>query len=357
MPYVVMSGTRSLWADLQKVTPAPTTYELLREFRGLCGACANLNAQSVSNTSYGLYRGDDNEAPEVTSHPFLEVLKRPNPYMDSKLLWRHTQLSLELCGRAYWKLVPGVLTPVVEVYPLQAQLVSQRVGAGNQIVGWQYDKETLALDQVVQFFNPDPLNPYGSGRGPAEIAWSEIALMNSDTAMMTALMQNGGVPGYVGSIKDAKGIAPPGLIDRIYDAWNSFKGRKAGGLYLPELPMDFTPLAQTSKDFEGSARFNDLKSVILACFNIPSALFSSAGTRAELDAAMVQHARLAVDPRTTLLESVINRRILPLSDDGVNLFFTENLYEDQTAAASPSEIPTPPNPSSGTAMNTQGGAA
>lgn len=349
--YIVQSATRSVWADLLSVTPTPTDAAMLREYRGICGACAQLNANGVANTPYTLNRGDDNEAPEVTSHPFLETMKKPNPFMGPKALWKYTQLCLEMCGKAYWKIVPGVITPVVEIYPLQPHLVSPDLGANQQIVSWKYDKETLSLDQVVQFFCADPMNPYGSGKGPAELAWSEIVLMGSDTALMTALMKNGGAPSHVMSPKDQQGVVSPTVLARLQAAWNTFRGRGANRLMIPEIPVEIQTLAQTSKEFEGSARYDQLKSTILAAFGVPNALFESAGSRAELDAAMVQWSRLAIDPRTTVLEDVVNRRIMPLFGEDVNLFFEENLYEDVEDVDETEGLPTGPNPSTGTRLN------
>jgi len=351
MPYVNQTGSRSAWADLLGVVAAPTTYSLLKEYRSLCGACAQLNAHGVSNTTFTLRKGDDPEGPEVKSHPFLETLKKPNPYMGTKLLFKHTQLYLEMCGRAYWRIVPGVLTPVVEIYPLQSHLMTQETTTNNQVTGWKYDNQTLSLEEVVQFYSPDPLNPYGSGKGPAELAWAEIVLMGNDTSMMNALLKNGGAPGYVMSPKDQQGVVSKTIIDRLYAVWNSFRGKGAGKLLIPEIPVDLQTLAQNSKEFEGAARLEFLKSIIMACFNIPSALFSSAGSRAELDAAMVQWSRLAIDPRTTLLEDVINRRILSLFEDDVHFFFDENLYEDQSAMDGQEGLPNQPAPSGKTVMN------
>ena len=354
--YVVQSVTRSTWLDSMGVVVRPSDYAMLNAYSGLAGACAQLNANAVSNTPYTLNRGDDYEAPEVTTHPFLETMKKPNPFMGPKALWKYTQLCLEMAGKAYWKIVPGVLTPVVEIYPLQPHLVTPEMSVNNTITGWRYDKELLTLDQVVQFFCADPLNPYGSGKGPAEIAWAEIMLMSNDTALMTALMKNGGAPSHVLSPKDQQGVVSPTILTRLQAAWQSFKGRGAGRLFIPEIPVELTTLAQTSKDFEGSARFDQLKSIIMAVFGIPSALFDSAGSRAELDAAILQHARLAVDPRTTLLEDVVNRRVLPLYGDDVNLYFEPNLEED-VEDTEKQGLPTGPNPSAGTRMNPQEDAA
>ena len=356
--YVVQATTRSVWADLLKVTPTPTDAAMLREYRGLAGACAQLNSNGVANTPCALYRGDTLDDPEVSSHPFLETLKKPNPFMGPKAMWKYTQLCLEMCGKAYWKIVPGVLTPVVEIYPLQPHLVTPEMNETNRITGWRYDQELLTLDQVVQFFCSDPMNPYGSGKGPAELAWSEIVLMNSDTALMTALLNNGGAPAYVMSPKDQQGVVSKTILDRLMAVWRSFRGKGTGGLMVPEIPVDLQTLAQTSKEFEGSARFIQLKSIIMACFNIPAALFDSAGSRAELDAAMVQWNRLAIDPRTTLLEDVINRRIMPLFGEDVSLLFEEALEEDtDEQQVDENGLPTAPNPSSGTVMNTEEEAA
>ena len=348
--YIEMTGARPRFADLLGVVYAPNTSDLLKEYRGLAGACAQLNSNAVADTPFTLHAKNDPDSPEIKSHPFLDVLNSPNPYMGAKLLWKTTQLYLEMCGRAYWQIVPGVLNAVNQIYPLQSHLVSPIMGADNQIIAWQYSSKRLELNQVVQFFNTDPLNPYGSGKGPAELAWNEIVLMNCDTALMTALMKNGGAPSHILSPKDAQGVISKSIVERMYAAWNTFRGKGANKLWIPEIPVELKSLAQTSKEFQGSERFDQLKSIILACFGIPAALFDSAGTRAELDAALVQHARLAIDPRTTLLEDVVNRSVTSLFGDNLFLFFEENLPED-TGTQAEGGLPTPPNPSTGTVAN------
>jgi phage portal protein BeeE len=347
--YIEMTGARPRFADLLGVLYSPSTTDLLREYRGLAGACAQLNANQVAATPFNLHSKNDPDSSEIKSHPLLDVIQNPNPYMDDKLLWKTTQLYLEMCGKAFWQVVPGVLNPVNQIYPLQSHLVSPIMGADNQIIAWQYAKKRLELSEVVEFYFTDPLNPYSSGKGPAELAWNEIVLMNSDTALMTALMKNGGAPAHILSPKDAQGVISKSIVERMYAAWNAFRGKGANKLWIPEIPVELKSLAQTSKEFQGSERFDQLKSIILACFGIPAALFDSAGTRAELDAAMVQHARLAIDPRTSLLEGTINRRVCSLFGPNVFLFFEENLPEDTTAQGT--GLPTPPNPSTGTEMN------
>lgn len=349
MVHIVQTSTRNSWFDRMGTLGRPSDRDLVAAYAGIAGACAQLNANGVADAGYALHRGDDNDSPEVSSHPFLEVLKRPNPHMGAKILFKTTQLYLEVTGKAYWRIIPGIISPVVEIYPLQPQLVTPVLAGSSQIVAWQYDKDALTLDEVVPFYVTDPANPYGGGRGPAELAWSEITLSGADLSTMYAMLINGASPATVMTPVNQDGAVPSTLLTRLQAAWGAFKGRKRGGMFIPPMQVDVKSLAQNSRDYQGSERLDQLKSTILAAFGVPAALFDSAGSRAELDSALVQWSRLAIDPRTTLLEDVVNRRIMPLFGDDVRFYFDDSLPEDAENAGG--GLPGGPQPSAGTRMN------
>lgn len=358
-PIVNMLPIRSLWSDRLGAIPTPTYVELVREYRGLAGACASLNASTVAKLKYSLHRGPDDEAPEVKDHPFLETLKHPNPHMGVSQLLKLTQLYLEMTGVCYWRIIPGVLNPVSMIYPLQSHLVMPKFGINAQLEGYWYNAPQpnsiwLTTEEIVPFRVTDVENPYGGGKGPAQLAWTEICLLNGDSALMYALQQNNAMPGTLLSPKDAQGVVPKSVVERLTAWWNSYRGGRSGRVAVPEIPIEVTQLAQTSKEFEGSDRFDNISSIILACFAIPGALFKSAGSRAELDAALVQYHRLAIDPRTALLEDVINRRLTSLytEEKELTLWFEKALEEDEDQQVDPKTgLPTAPNPSTGTIMN------
>ena len=360
-PVVNQLPVRSLYSDRVGVIPTPTVIELVREYRGLSGACASLCASAVAKLEYSLYRGPDDESPEVKDHPFLETLKKPNPFMGSSQLFKLTQTYLETSGVCYWRIIPGVLNPIQKIYPLQTHLVMPKFGTDAQLEGYWYNAPQpnsiwLTLDEVIPFRVTDVENPYGGGKGPAQLAWTEICLQNGDSALMYALQQNNAIPGMLISPKDAQGVVSKGIMERLTNWIRSFRGRNAGSAAVSEIPIEVSALAQPSKDFEGSERYQNIKEIILACYGVPGALFKSAGSRQELEAALVQFHRLAIDPRTALLEDVINQRLLPLyEEEDLHLFFENALEEDQEEESAGGEdgMPNQPRTTKNTLMKNE----
>ena len=81
---------------------------------------------------------------------------------------------------------------------------------------------------------------------------------------------------------------------------------------------------------EGSERFQQLREVILSAFGVPPALFQSFKSRAELEAAMEQYSRLALDSRCDLLSDFFNRELIP---QGTDLYFKFDKFEPTVEGA------------------------
>ena len=141
------SGTS--FVDAYKRNRNPTPNELLAELKATAWTCASLNAQVCASYPPSLYvvtqpqpaagpsasrsrsrrRRPTASAPcrgwpcarraaatieEVTDHPLLTLLKRPNPVHNSFDLWELTTLYQEVHGAAYWFLD---MDPVLGVPP------------------------------------------------------------------------------------------------------------------------------------------------------------------------------------------------------------------------------------------------
>ena len=323
-------GLLPKFMDNQNVLTTPTTLDLLKAYSGLCAACSDYNAAAVSDVDIKLLSGET----EIKSHPFLDLWENPNPYMTRAQFVIAMQTYLELTGEAYVKLAPGALTPVGEIYILPNYQIVPRYD-GKKLVGWRYDQQDLTLEEVVVFYKFDPLNPYGAGRGPTHAAWPYLSLLNEDVMNMLALLRKRGRPGALISPDGQLGVINAGLSDRLRMWWNSFTGARAGEAAVSPIPVKVDLLSVSSKDYQGSERAEFLKSLILNCYGIPSALFDSSASRAELDAALVQYARQAIDPRTTLLSSVITNKIAKLFDESLVVEFDWALPEDDSGQPKP----------------------
>ena len=323
-------GLLPRYMDPQQILPTPSTLDLLKSYSGLCAACASYNAASVSDVEIKLLSGKT----EIKSHPFLDLWEQPNELMVNAQFIIALQTYLELTGEAYVKIVPGALTPVGEMYILPNYQITPRF-EGKELVDWRYNQIDLTLEEVVTFFSFDPLNPYGAGRGPTHAAWPYLSLLTEDTMAMLSLLRKRGRPGALISPDGQLGVINAGLSDRLRMWWNSFTGARAGEAAVSPIPIKVDLLSVSSKDYQGSERAEFLKSLILNCYGIPSALFDSSASRAELDAALVQYARQAIDPRTTLLSSVITNKIAKLFDESLVVEFDWALPEDDSGQPKP----------------------
>ena len=128
------SGTS--YVDAYKRTREPRPNELLAELKGTVWTCISLNAAVCATFPPRLYAVTRHNQPrpkcltkaldpraerrlraaphlavhtksaalieEVTSHPLLDLLARPNPWHNQYDLWELTQVYLEVHGQAFW---------------------------------------------------------------------------------------------------------------------------------------------------------------------------------------------------------------------------------------------------------------
>jgi len=331
---VDFTGLCNPYADRLGVLATPSTIDLVKEYRGLSGACSNFNANAVANTELKLLSGET----EVKTHPFLDLWKNPNPYMAGPQFVKMTQLYLELAGKVYWRIIPGDITPISQLLILPPHQVEPRIENKKQI-GWRWQLIDLSLEEVVPFYCADPLNPYGDGCGPTEVAWEFLTLFHEDAATMLALLRKRGRPGALISPEGLVGVIAPALGERLKAWWNSFTGRHSGDVAVSPVPLKVDLLNVNSRDYQGSERAQMLKTLIMNCYDIPPALFDSMKSRAELEAALLQYGRNAIDPRTTLLAGIITNKVVKLFDESLRVEFAYASLEDE---AQDPEAPTTP---------------
>ena len=76
--------------------------------------------------------GLDGEGEQAPGHDFLKVLRRPNPYMGSGLMWQYTHWWMDLRGKAFWFLAPGVNREIAEIWPIPANRMAMEPTDDNK---------------------------------------------------------------------------------------------------------------------------------------------------------------------------------------------------------------------------------
>jgi hypothetical protein len=396
------AGASQSWADLLPLgaaytdvfrkNRAPMPRELVQELVGTAYACATLNADLVASAKLRLYvrtrpgdvppqaylhavaldqkslkrlRDDagvanylagDVTVEEVTHHPLLDLLKRPNPdpnvggICGFDLRWM-TQLYLESVGRAYWLIERDGLGVPVQIWLLRPHLVRE-VGdpSGKRLIlAYEYGGSRGARYQpadVVKFHFPDPDHPYYGGYSPLAASIEKIRISRKEDAHINSMLENMGRPDVVWSPKGDSEGGGIGAAEaqRIRTAFKStFTQAGRGGLLVSEFPGTLQPLQWAPQDIVEIERARAIKTDICNVFGVPDAkLERNSANLAGARTADYAHTKDAGIPRCLRSEETLNARLVPMFDPTGRLFVAYDspvredeafLFEQNRAAA------------------------
>jgi HK97 family phage portal protein len=382
----------SAYTDVFRKSRAPLPRELVQQLIGTAYACSTLNADLVAATRLRLYvrtqpgesvvkdylrpialdlktirRLKENPAVaqyvagdvvinEVTHHPLLDLLKRPNPDPDQgglcgfDLRWM-TQLYLESVGRAYWLIERDGLGVPNQIWLLRPHLVREVGDPSGQrlILRYEYGGGRGAQYQpgdVIKFHFPDPDHPYFGGYSPLMAAIEKIRIARKEDAHINAMLENMGRPDAVWSPKGDSEGGGVGAAEaqRVRSAFRaSFAEAGRGGLLVSEFPGTLQPLQWAPQDIVEIERAKAIKTDICNVFGVPDAkLERNAANLAAARTADYAHTKDAGVPRCLRSEETLNARLLPMFDPTGRLFLAYDspvredevfLFEQTRAAA------------------------
>ena len=299
---------------------APAARELVQQLVGIAYACSTLNADLVAATRLRLfvrtrpgegkvkayscpapvsrktllrlkedpgtahYVAGEVTVEEVTQHPLLDLLKRPNPDPDQPgmcgydLRWM-TQLYLESVGRAYWLIERDGLGVPCQLWLLRPHLVREVPDmTGKKLIDhYEYGGARGAIYQpseIIKFHFPDPDNPYFGGYSPLAAAIEKIRIGRKEEAHLNAMLENMGRPDAVWS---PRGDSEGGGIgsaeaQRVRGAFRqAFAMAGRGGLLVSEYPGTIQPLQWAPQDVVEIERAKAIKTDICNVFGVPDA--------------------------------------------------------------------------------------
>ena len=388
LPYVGLAGYGGA-LDAFGRNRAPHSLELLRENLGTAYACANLNSSLVASTPLRLYlrtragdgrsrlaqRGETapisgksferlrkiaatslsnaGDVQEVTAHPLLNLLNRPNQIgqdgvgMSGFSLFELTQAYQEIVGRSYWYVERSGLggTPSA-IWVLPPQHVQQIPGAPGGPLIMQYDvltsagtKTTYAPSEIVPFRMPDLFDPYTGGMSPLRACFEQVRLSRKLDALTNATLENGGKPSAIWSPAPAGetgGFMGADEAKRAEAAFRTAFNRGAsGGVMVQEQAGHLQILNWPIKDIIDSSRVQMTVTAICNAFDVPdSKLNRNAANLAAARTGDWAHAKDAGLPRLRRNEAALNRFLLPMygAEAAERLFLA---YDDPPGLADP----------------------
>lgn len=250
----------------------------------------NLKALDLSSSKIDIYNnpsGLEDEGEKAEGHPFLKVLRRPNPYMGKSLLMQYTEWWMDLQGEAFWFIEPDGSNGIKGIWPLPSNTMDIEFTPDGKNIEryviklqrWYY----VDPNYVIHFKYP---NPWDFFRGlPPLIAFmltvdADLAMktwngafFGKDNVMPSAVISLGsGDPANLFDQKDVDAVTE--------DLRNEYSAIKRKTVVTNANSMSVALLGYNSKDMDFLAGMGWNKEEILWAIGVPSGMVDKNSTEA-----------------------------------------------------------------------------
>lgn len=353
---------RPAFIDSYRRVRTPTAHDLLAELKNAAYTCASLNAavcatypprlyvsthpgepeprclsralstfeerRLLERPGLGMRLKGTEQVREVLDHPLLTLLRAVNSQHSAHDLWELTTLYQEVHGSAYWHLTFDDLGVPNAIWILPSQNVrAVREQDSPQLVDY-YEVQTrpgtarLAPEAVIHFRYPNPREPYGPGLSPLRAAYEHVIMSSEFLAYKRSVWSNNALPSVI--------ISPDEIIseeerDRLEEAWfEKFAHGGNGRVLVAESSMSVNPVNASLGDLAALAEAGATKEEISNAFGVPLSYLTTQTNLANLQAAELQHASLAIWPRLCRRDEKLNEQLIPLYDPSGRLFMASD---------------------------------
>lgn len=263
-----------------------------------------------------MYADRAGDVEEVTSHPVLTLLQRPNPWMKGSDFFKLGFLFRELCGNDFLEVVTdGSGTPTA-LLPMQPQYTRVIPDVNEFIGGYVYGRDGV-IEKVLEaedvFHRKHALSPFSPyyGIGPMHAIVAEADLDAASTVSETAMWQNGGRPDYV--FKLPKGSTESQIKAFRASVNGQHQGPQNRGKFLVVTEAELDPLNFSLKEMEYLAGKENCRERILAAYGVPeSRVLVNSSNLASSDSGDRQYLRDTIRPRLCQDAEEWTEQLLPL---------------------------------------------
>lgn len=263
-------------------------------------------------------------------HPFVNLFKRPNPFMSKSYLLRYTSMWLQLRGSAAWLLVPDKTGALAQIWPLPADRVTPVADARTYISGYLYTPDGIGQKEVplpvesVCYFREPSLFNYRQGMSKLDAlryaietdqhaaGWNLDTFVN-DVALRTLISLPSDISrGLFAQVKQE-------ILTQLVDERKRFIVARGG-----EIKAEAIGLSHKEMEFLAGREFT--REEIDRVFGFPAGFWAKEATEANSRTAMNVVIDMSVWPQLTMIGEEITAQILP------------RYYEDETIVAEFADI-------------------
>jgi HK97 family phage portal protein len=289
---------------------------------GVLFAIVDRCATATSQANWKLYRkaksGKLEDRVEVTSHPALFVLNKPNQFTTRQEMVEAGQQHHDLTGET-WLVIgrnPKSTLPL-ELWNVRPDRMRPVPDKDNFIIGYIYtgaegEEVPLEIDQVIFIRRPNPLDPF-RGFGPVQAVMNHLDGERYSAEWNRNFFINGATPGAI--IEVEKRLSDP-EFDEMVERWREQHQGVANAHRVAVLENGAkyvdSKLTQRDMEFVGLSTLSGEK--IREAFAFPKPMLGSVDdvNRANAEAGEYVFARWLVTPRLERWKQALNNDFLPL---------------------------------------------
>lgn len=265
----------------------------------------------------------DGRHEEVKGHGLTALIRRPNPFYATEVLWAATAMSYLLAGNAYWLVVRDGNGRPVELWWAPHWSIEPKWPADGSAFISRYDyspgggpTQRLDPEDVVHFRHGlDPSNPR-LGLSPIAGVLREVFMDIEASNFVASLARNLGVPGVVVAPKEGKIAAAD--VEQV-KAWlrEAFTGDSRGEPLVMGAPTEVHEYGFNPQQMDLSAVRDVAEERVCAAIGINVAVvgFGSGNQSIKVGATLAEMRRLAwvngVLPILRVFAGEIGRSLLP----------------------------------------------
>lgn len=271
------------------------------------------------------------EIEEVLEHPFLDMMKKVNPFTNSFELKEMTDLHQELTGNSYWYLISNGAGMPVELWIIPPDRMKIIPSKEEFIKGYLYDampnSVAFTKEEITHFKFSSPTSPY-YGMSPLSAITHAYNLNENMNRYENALFTNMARPDGVLETDDWMDKED---FKALKKEWKSVYGRtkNAGKTAVLDMGVHYKPISFAPRELSFLAGRKTTKEEIANAYGQSLALYDKDANRANADNATYMHMRDTISPRHRRMEQKINEQIIIRYDDKLFCAFENCVPEDE----------------------------
>lgn len=208
-------------------------------------ACVEELATSAAEPRMAAYTGRGKQRQQLDEHPILDLLDRPNPFMDRYHFWAAVIMYLSISGNAYIEKVRSEADGVVELWLLRPDRVRVIPDRDKFVRGYHYELGDIKHDfdarDIIHLKYRHPVDDY-YGLPPLAVIAPRV---DTDTWMRSfarSFFLNAGVPSGLLTVERTVGAAERELMRQRFRADTGGAGGWHSTLVLENTSADYKPM-------------------------------------------------------------------------------------------------------------------